>query len=968
MSSLGRIFSSDVVNQIEVLYNDVTSSGILDPVGTSAYQLPDVSVNAAKPSLKVFDLTADLDAQSSAKVSILAPSAQIAPFDKSVPLTAPAGSSYAQLDVAGKLSAGITGERGSALSLSASGAATFAYDHYLPAAATAKRLDALAKLVASAELPQYADLAGLQAGEITRFEADINIDLGIKAEYGSSFDIDRTMKLFEGLSGQFTASVQSSIEASLGWSLFDEMDVVVGNAQQDTPGWVRVRIDRSRKNSFTFGATFALQVNYDASSIATALERAFKLSPLPRAINVLTFVANGQWSNIQQLIVDRGADALISLIAGTGWKEKAANDPTVVKALAAINRAVSIYNSIDTKVQQLWNDLLIRVDLQPGSDLRKTIDTIAGLDPANPNLQQFLSPTAQKDLEMLESLSGKSIEQLLIGSNATVQVAITRAIDLAKQLERVITDTPTEVTTAIQTFAKDYGIQSVISWLSTNATSLDQLQAFGDGVIKRVVATAVGKAFDLVSPEDLAAVQKWAQRIIEAWADLSARLAKAAKALKGTLGFSVSLELSRVTEYSAVLDFELDPKNAAAVAAVEKQLPTGNVRNMLAALDQIARDNAGNLPFTIRESMIVSRHTRTGVTTVLLSLLNLSNLQKVTGSRFEEAVIHISDSGRTATFSGGFTQAVATNDSTSECGVWIEADATDSQRDPNLPFATVSREMRLTFSRTDKKTAAEELTALQTLLTDLGFFVTAGQSLTDTPAGTETTFTVDISLDEAAVAAFANDDGEDNWNNDYRNAAYRLLRDDMITEKIASLGQPTGEVLAGVVKTDQFAATWTDSSTTKFRNVLVNKSFMLGGKHLLMVNEQNQFIPPYVPIQMLITRRPKGYDQLRSLRAGLDASADRERGGLSQLASAAAATFASTTLPEWDNPMFNFWFVVARLCRLGSDILKNAKGLATIRWRTSPSDPLSDPVQWMLTKDVGVPAAQIKSRQLFPFA
>jgi len=967
MSSLGRIFSSDVANKIEVLYNDLTSSGILDPVGTSAYQLRDVSLSAEKADLKVFDLTADLDAQSSAQVSILAPSAQIAPFDKSAPLSAPGGSSYAQLEVDGKLSAGLTGERGSALSLSASGAATFTYDHYLPAAATAKRLDALTKLVASAELPQFANLAGLQPGEISRFELDLNIDLGIKAEYGASFDIDRTMKLFDGLSGQFTAAVQSSIEASLGWSLFDEFDVVVGSAQQDNAGWVRVRIDRSRKNSFTFGATFALQVNYDASSIATALEKAFKLSPLPRAISILTLVANGQWENIQQLIVDRGADALISLIAGTGWKQKAASDPGVVKALAAINKVVSIYNSIDTKVQQLWNDLLIKVDLQPGSDLRKTIDTIAGLDPANPNLQQFLSPTAQKDLDMLESLTGKSIEQLLVGSDATVQLAITKAIDLAKQLERVITDTPAEINSAIQTFANDYGIHSIISFLATNATSLDQIQAFGDGVIKKVVAKAVGKAFDAINPQDLATLQKWAQRIIAEWTDLSAKLAKAAKALKGTLGFNASLELSRVTEYTAVLDFELDPKNATAVAAIEKQLVRGNVRDMLAALDRLAHDSSGTLPFTIRESMIVSRHTRTSVATVLLSLLNLSDLLKVTGSRFEESVIHISDSGRTATFSGGFTQAVATSDSTSECGVWVEADATDSQRDPNLPFATVAREMRLTFSRTDKKTAAEELAALQTLLIDLGFFVTAGQSLTDTPAGAETTFAVDISLDEAAVATFAQDDGEDNWNKDYRNAAYRLLRDDMITEKIASLGQPTGEVLAGVVKTDQFAATWTDSSTTEFRNVLVNKTFLLGGKPLFMVNEQNQFIPPYVPIQMLITRRPKGYDQLGSLRAGLTASADRQRGGLSQLAAAAAATFASTTLPEWDNPMFNFWFVVARLCRLGTGVLESAKGLATIRWRTSSTAAMSDPIQWTLTKDVGVPAAQIKSRQLFPF-
>jgi hypothetical protein len=64
--------------------------------------------------------------------------------------------------------------------------------------------------------------------------------------------------------------------------------------------------------------------------------------------------------------------------------------------------------------------------------------------------------------------------------------------------------------------------------------------------------------------------------------------------------------------------------------------------------------------------------------------------------------------------------------------------------------------------------------------------------------------------------------------------------------------------------------------------------------------------------------------------------------------------------------MFTFWFVVARLSRIGAATLQNAKGLATLRTRTSSTADLSAPVQWTLTPAVGVPAAQI--RTLFPFA
>src|SRR5207237_2301358 len=140
------------------------------------------------------------------------------------------------------------------------------------------------------------------------------------------------------------------------------------------------------------------------------------------------------FATLLQIVTDEASNEVIALIADTGWKTKAANDPTIVAALADINKALSIYNSVETKVKQLWSSLLTRVNLQPGSDLRTTIEAIAALDPKNPNLTQFLSPTAQKNLELLESLSGKSIEQLLVGSNAGVEIAIADAVNLAKQL------------------------------------------------------------------------------------------------------------------------------------------------------------------------------------------------------------------------------------------------------------------------------------------------------------------------------------------------------------------------------------------------------------------------------------------------------------------------------------------------------------------------------------------------------
>lgn len=968
-ASLGRIFNTGLVNDIEVLYDEVKNSGIIDPVGTSAFQLRDESIDASKPNLKVFDLSANLGADASAKVSIAAAGTPIAPFDPATPLTPPAGSSYANLHVDGKLSAGAAGTLPSVpLDLSATGSAELQYDHYLPVAATERRAEALARLVATAQLPQFESLTTMQPGEISKLQTTLNVDVGVKAKFGGTFDLDHTVKLFDGLSAQFTANARYSLEASLGWSLFDEMQLVVGRGQTLHDEWVRIRIDRQRKNQLTAGATFALQVAYDASSLATALEKAFEMTPLPRAIDVLRTVSTMTWDQVKAAVTERAANELISLIAGTGWKEKAASSPEVAEVLASIDKVVATYDSVDAKVQQLWSTLLVRADLQPGSALRTTLDKIAALDPNKPDLTPFLSATAQKDLAMLESLTGRSLEELLVGSSAAVQLSIARAVSLAKQLERVVNETPSKVTSAFQQFAQQSGVKAAITWLAANATSLDAIQAYGDSAITKLVAKAVGKTLGATTPQDIATVQAWAKKLLAEWDDLSAKLKAASKDLEGTLGFNVSLEYSRVSEATAVLDFELDPSNAAAVAAVRAQLPGGSIRAMLAALDAIGESGDGPLPFALHDSVIVSRHVRTSAATVLLSLLGLQNLQKVTGVRTQESTVHVTDSGRAATFSGGFVQAVNAGAATSQCGAWISIDATAPALNVAQPYASATPSMRLIFSRHDPSTSAEELRALETLLEDLGFLETAAASLS-APVGAETTFTLDLGLDEAAMKLFATNDGEENWNEDYRNAAYRLIRDRMVTDRLASVGAPLGEVIASIIATDDFGATWTDTSTTRFIGVARTKSFAVGGKALKIV-DGSVIVPPYLPIRTIISRRPRGLKALASLRAALDTSAMSQR-NLETITGAAAATFASTAIPEWNNPMFNFWLVVARLVRQaasGNDVLKNATGLATFRFRTAPTAALSAPMQWTLTNEVGVSVSAIRARGLFPFS
>lgn len=940
---LGQIF-----DEVKVFFDDVVNSGVLQPVGTNAFQLQQLKADTENTKLELFDSPVTLQAGASATAQILGAGATITAFEDDTPVGAPANMSYAQLEVKGDFSGSVAADVTSIpLALSASGAASLDYDHYILASQTETRLDALTRLVTTAELPQAASLASLQPGEASSLTATLNFDLGIKAKFSKTFDVAGTVKLFDGLSAQATAKVQYGLEASLGWSLFDEMDVTAGRVQQLNPAWTRIRIERSRKNTFTAGASFALQVDWDASDIGTVLEKAFDMTPLPRAISALQTVASGDWDTIRTGIVDRATDTLVTAIAGTGWKEKAAANQDVQDALADIRGVVSFYNGIDAKVQQLWSDLLLRVDLGPDSEIHKAIDTIAGLDPSTVNLQQFLSPEAVRTLDLIETLSGKSLEELILGSPAALQMALQRAKTLATQLQNVLDDTPAKINAALAMFAEKHGIKSAIELLSQVST-LDGIQSLGDQAVMKLVTKLVGKAFDKINPADLMKVQTAAQKVLAKWDEISTKLANAAKLLNGQLGFNASLEFSRVSEVSSLIDFEVDQTNSAARAAVEGQLRSGNVLKMLQALDAIEPDAAGELPYTIREALFVSRHLRTGVTTVVLSLLGLSNLQKVTGTRLSETMEQIVGNTRQGTFTGGFSLAVVENKTSNECGAFITAEGMD-QKTKGQPFDSVDRTLKLTFARNDASSTAVERGALTRLLGDLGFTSQGSASVNAVPDGAQSVFTLELVLDDQAISAFLADESEVSWNLDYRNAVHRLLKDRLID----------GAKLAAVVETPEFAGSWTDTSTNEFKDRFRNQS-VLGSP----VVSGNNILPPFIPIQLVIASRPSGLRRIDDLKRAFN-----KPGGqistLKALTEAAATFFSATSLRTTDNPMFNFWFVVARLVRLGSAV--PAKGVATLRFSTTANPDMSAPMTWTLTPEV-LPVPDIRANQVFVFA
>lgn len=932
MEPLGTILAN-AGNQIEAV---IDGADLDKPVGTAAHTLKSTTLQATKPDLSVFDVPLTLSASVTASADIAAGTDTFQPFGDE-PLAAPAGSSYARLKVDGTLGLkGAVPPTGAALQLSGSAAASgsFSYLHLLPVAQTSTCLQAYVELARTTQLPQLVDFPNLISGEVDQLTAAFAIDLGVKATAGGTFNTSSIVNLFDGLSGAVKASVQYSLEAALGWTLNEQMSLTVARAQQRNPDWIRVRLERAHKSALTFNVTFGLQAQYDATDVVTVLQRALAMSPVMGVVKtlneVLATLATGDWEKVKSTISDYAANRLTA-IAGPAWTNWLDNSQEVADFVALANKIVNFYNGLDAKVQSLWTDVLTRLKLGEGSEFADTVAKIAALDP-NTALQNLLSPELLPALQMIESLTGKSIEELILGSSSAAADALAKAKKLAGQIQTLLTNPPQEVDDAIQKISGQFGIDKAVAFLSANATSTEKLNDAANRWLRDLVSKLVGKAFGAIGADDLQKVQTLAQKlqtqVLNAEAAINAGIQQAIAFSKGNAGFSAAFEISRVTESTALLDFEFNPANAAIVASVSASLPSGDVQKLLTSLDNAA--SITPLPFDIRESLITTKRMRTGAIETILTLFKLQNLQSYRSVRFDTSRLVVTNTGREAEYTGGYTLSIK-GDGDTECSTWIESHAAGAGFNPDAAYDTVAHSLRLSFGRTDQSMSDRELAAYDRLLDELGFPITdADKPSVVVPQNAESNIAVSLSLGPDAIQTFIQEMNDHGTGIDIRNAASRVLVDGIVTFKLFAPPRERGDVNSRIIISKTFSDTWTDSSGNALIQAgtgtqIADENVVVGGA----------VQPPYTPVLLVIRKRPDTLKSVNTLATAFPA-AGLTPSGLMLLARKSSDAFGSTTTTgEFDNPSFNLWFVLARLSRLNANVLKGARGLAVLRWKVS---------------------------------
>ncbi|MEM9595613.1 MAG: hypothetical protein AAGD06_15180, partial [Acidobacteriota bacterium] len=381
IKTLGSLFGNDKLK----LRLEETAQ-LLANAGADAFPLVDVSRQMKDARVLLFDQPFDLDGKVSAGVGLLGAGEIDDPFGSGQRVSLRPGFNVAELKVDANFElSGEVAEPGSGLSISAraSSSGDVSYRHLLPVVETKSRINAFGLLVGHSALPQQLGLThnDIDLGEVFRLEATLGLEFGLDFKAGYDLRDELTLELFDGLSTPFKMEGSATLGAALGLSLYEEMYLAVGRANQINDKWIRIRLQRVRERKLSFGASVALQVGYDlGSGLVSILEKATDESPALRAIDslrqlkILNDAAEGRWSDVQGEISERLGDTLMELLdSETHWREWVADSPEVTRLVALSNEVVNTWDTLPGRLRDLWERLLGQADLGPNSEARRIL-------------------------------------------------------------------------------------------------------------------------------------------------------------------------------------------------------------------------------------------------------------------------------------------------------------------------------------------------------------------------------------------------------------------------------------------------------------------------------------------------------------------------------------------------------------------------------------------------------------------
>ena len=979
-------------------------SNVTGRVGTSP--LPPIRKRLAVSRSRIGDLPVSVDGSIGAGVRILALGEPVPIFEweasesaagaPSLPGSAPTPElavppgdrAFAELDlsIGAGASTALRAPVGQALSLAANAAASGEQRYRLlrSVRGSVLKVNAIGRLLERARPPQLVDLRSIDNGELHTFDARFQLGFGLKAEAGQEFDVSEVVDIFDELSLAIQAHAEATVSASLGWSLYERMQLAVGrvNVESSEPDWVRVRMQRLHRRGLTLGAKLAVQARYNAGreTFEALLDRILELDPVERLFGALQEIeALGiheaetpeQWEAIRSRISADLADLIVdyvdpgALIDELPWE-------VVEPFVADIAELVAAYRGLDEKVRSFVASALGRLDLGPGSPAREALETIAALDPDDLDevLRQVAGPDFAPVIDLLELLSGSSIEEIVLDSRAAEFISEAKA--LATKILDVLDGLGAQAVARLEAFTRNAGVDGVIAWLEENATTTvklrNALEKKAGAKIRSLVERLTGKVWNRLDNDDLAGLRRFADALVGLRAGkerIERRLRGAIEALQGEVGFSMGIEISRLTERAAVLDLEMDPERRKVRKAVEDALATLSAKELLERLPEPDEDDdVEEIGYRLRDSVFSYRRIRSTSLSSFFTLLGVDRTRRTI--RVDEDVVrlrqHNGDTSRHALYSTGTIRRLENRGKRAYAGnhelaVWLTSRLSGPGLDLEAPYSGVAaQELRVVYSRKDDKTLPGEIDALGDLLTDLGF-LDAHRSLPiaraeDDPLLTE--FSLSINFGADAPKTLLADKVEAKWNADYLNAGHRWLDERLVPRRAGSVGRPkpyTGQLLARVLEHPRFQENWT-RGLDLYRVIGDDPlKITIAGRDYRVSLVTDADTGRYTQLTRLLMDRSSSFDKLeQSVGTHKRAHRDRLPEQWRRFGKRFATLLARTPFGSgWPSPLYDLWLVLARIARQDASTLDAARGLATLRFRRDVEEDWETPVRWELT-------------------
>lgn len=1001
LTTLGNLFDNQ---KLRVRIDQI--SRLDDPVGSNPLSgLPRLDRSVSGAQIHVIDQLFEAGGSLKADVELLGVGVKVDPFgtgakaplssDKNLGLLSVAVSSNLKTEAGG-------GSGETRISARAGASGELLYRHYLPLDPKRKLGNALGSLVRDTRLPNLVDLEKPPArGEVHSLDAKLRLDFAISGQAGYKVSEDLLTTVSQNLSQPFKFNAEASLRAALGLSLYDRISFVVGRAHQHRDGWVRVRVQRENERRLSFTAAFALDLEYDfGTGLAQLFEEMIEQVPVPRLVRtaetITSTLETGDWDAAKKRLTAEMEEVLDDLVSevlelATGqdqdWRDWLDGDPRIAQIVDFAREVVEFYDSLDARVASLWERLVSKAKLEEGSTMRSWLEELAEIGDQGLSPDDFLGGNAATLAQAVEAISGRSLEEIVLDNAPTFKETLADVSTVASDTLDLITGTPGQVLEQIKKFTEKTGIGRTVDELR-KLDSKDDLKTAASNRIRNLAGRLVDKAWDRLTKADLEAVRSWAETVHD-WlpdptapgtkaAELASRIKTELEKIKLDYGLSIGIEIERVSRTTALLDFEIDYRQASSQLRrdVSQALRTGRLQRVVEILADASHtteslgtpidqgDEPSSAPYRLRECVFTSERIRSEAQNVSFSLvglgINFKTKERAFNRRIEQSTLRVEQPQvagggqpvRTATYAAAYQRGDQTGPHDNEGGVWLVSSLKSTDVRPEADFETeTDRFLRLTFAWESEHIQENEISGLSRLFSDLGFQpaspdVTLLRTLLVPGEHVRSSF--EIRFHRAALDRFFggswNGDvaAEGRWNRAFLNAAYRWLSEGYVQRgHISNSPWSLGHTLARIVTSDPFRKNWL--SVGGFFDALGGKTFHLpdpGHSEVQIKIGRPDGDPTDLtgPTKSILEKRGKGWKALAKLRkAYSEAISSRSPAAYRELSETFANTWKQASLQtlRWPSSLGAIWLWIAAVAALDPELLKDARGVARVHRRSA---------------------------------